>query len=407
MKIRLFIVFAIVFSVALTWLDAYAAPATSSVTGVIYDGAGNPVPNATIYFNSLNTQVVQGTTIYPILVSSTTDVNGNLSTTALDQGLFVQITICQLQGGGCGAPTTGFVPISSSVTFQNLLTGTAASSSSTLTGNLNAAGFKITSLGANTTTGDALSQGQSTLNNLTTATGNYAMGSHKFTGLVAGTGSGDSLAYGLNTLNSLAAATGNYAMGSNKLTGLIAGTTSGDSLAFGLNDLSQLAAATSNYAMGGNRITGLAAPVTTGDALSEGNNIGAITPIGVITVYELLIKENMIETMQTLAESGGGTLTPNGNNGPDVFITLADNSAWTLTNPTNLTPSSGLNSHWWIRIRNNSGGSAGTITLGTSYRTDTSWSSTGPGSGKTRVCPVLTEPGATTYIGPCTADETN
>jgi len=217
-------------------LSAHAtAPTTCSVSGVVYDGAGNPVPNAIIYFNSRTTQIVNGNTVYPINKTSTTDANGNLSATALVQGLLLQITICQAQGGGCSAPTTGYVPISASTTFANLLAGQAVGTVATLSGNLNASGFRIYNLGVNTTLADALSQGQSSLNNLTTPTGNYAMGGFKLTGVGMGTGSGDSLAYGLNGLNSLAAPTGNYSMGGFTLTNLAAPTASGQPLPFSTN----------------------------------------------------------------------------------------------------------------------------------------------------------------------------
>ena len=365
MKLKFLIVFAIIFGIAMWWLDAHASPALCTITGVIYDGAGNPVPNATIYFNSLNTQIVNATTIYPILVSSTTDATGTLSTTALQQGLFVQITICQVQGGGCAAPTTGFVPVASSTTFQNLLSGQAVATGSTLAGNLNASGFRITNLGANTTTGDALSQGVSSLNNLAAPTSNYAMGSHK-------------------------------------LTGLAAGTTTGDTFAYGLNDLSQLAPSTGNYAMGGFKLQNVALAGATGDALSEGHPIGAIT-VSTGTFTTLSMKE-VQGLQQTLTESGGGTLTPVLANGTDAYLVVTDNSAWTLLNPTG---STALVVHWWIRISNTSGGAGGTITLGINYRTDASWSTIGPADGMTRICPVLTTASNISYIGPCSGDETN
>lgn len=411
MKLTLLIVFAIIFAVTLTWLDACATPATCTISGTIYDGAGNPVPLATIYFNSQNTQVVNNTTVYPVLVTSTTNASGVLSTTALIQGLFVQITICQPQGGGCAASTTGFVPLVNAATFQNLLSGQAVTTSGALTGNLNAMGFRITNLGANTTLGDALSQGQSSLNNLTSATGNYSMGSHKLINLIAGTGSGDSLAFGLNTLSDLAAAGANYPMGSHKLTGLIAGTTSGDSLAFGLNDLSQLATSTGNYSMGGFKLQSVAVAAATGDALSEGHAIGSQTPsTGVFTnlvaTGQFIPGGSFNSFPQSFSEVSGGTITPALGGGTDVAITITDNGGWTLANP-----SSAINInafHWWIKVTNSSGGAGGTITLGANYRTDTSWSATGPANGKTRICPVWSSQyNGTHYIGPCTGDETN
>ena len=369
MKKVLALVLAAIFTHALS--AGATTPATCSITGTVYDQGAFPVSYATIYFNSLTTQVVNGGVIYPVIKTSTTDVSGNLSTTALVQGVYVQITICQTFGGGCGAPITGFVPIATTTTFQNLIAGSVVSSSSSLSGNLNAMGFRITNLGADTTTGDALSRGQSTLASLGAATGNYAMGGFKFTGLGAGTGSGDSLAYGLNSLNSLAAATGNYSMGSNTL-------------------------------------TSVAAPILSGEPEVEGSAIGATTPAaGTFTGAYIL--DELTGDPQTLAESGG-TLSPTHptlNDGPDVVVTIADNNNFTIANPVGSVSSTTV-AHWWMRIVNNVGGSAGTITLGANYRSDSSFGS--PASGKTRVCSVLTAfngSGTISYIGPCTGDETN
>lgn len=378
MKIRLLMVFAVVFAIAMWWLDAHASPATCSVSGQVFDSAGNPVANAFVYFNSRNTQVVNGNTIAPIIKSATTDINGNLSTIALVQGVFIQITICQAQGGGCSAPITGFVPLTTSVTFQNLLSGTAVVTGTVLTGNLNASGFRIFNLGANTTNNDALSQGVSSLNNLAAPTGNYAMGSFKLTGLAAGTGSGDSMTFGLNHLNDLATATGNYSMGTH-------------------------------------RLTSVATPTTAGDALGEGNTIGAITPgIGNFsTLTATGFSANNVATgtfqctQQTFNEASGGTITPVIVNGCDVALTITDNGAWTLANPTFPIGAILQPYHWWIRIANASGGAGGTITMGSGYRVDSSWSTTGPANGKTRVCGVLSIGGPVNYVGPCTADETS
>lgn len=381
MKKVLALVLALIFTHALS--AGATAPATCTISGVLYDGAGNPVPNATIYFNSRSTQVVNGNAINPVLKTSSTDANGNLSSTALVQALFIQITICQAQGGGCSAPTTGYVPVASSTTFANLLAGQAVATVTTLSGNLNASGFRIYNLGTNTTLADALSQGQSSLNNLAAPTGNYPMVGYKLTGLPAGTGSGDSLAFGLNHLNDLTTATGSYAMGSNK-------------------------------------ITGLAAPTATGDALSEGRSIGATTPAaGTFTTLTgtntdtstlatgTFFANDFAGGSQSYNEASGGTFTPVIVVGMDVFINLTDNGGWTLANPTFPIGSIPGAFHWYIRIYNTSGNTAGTITLGTGYRTDSSWSTTGPADGKTRICPVYSIGGPVNHIGPCTGDETN
>lgn len=161
---------------------------------------------------------------------------------------------------------------------------------------------------------------------------------------------------------------------------------------------------TQNLAAGTFRITGVGAAITANDALSEGNPIGAnSTSTGSFTAFQ--VTQAIQVNIQTLAESGGGTLTPSFLGGMDVLVTIADNNNFTIANPTNCGGGS-VGIHWWIRLQNNSGGAAGTITLGANYRTDSSWGA--PANGKSRVCPVLT-PSATcvSYIGPCTADETN
>ena len=345
------------------------APATCTISGVLYDGAGNPVPNATIYFNSRSTQVVNGNAINPVLKTSSTDANGNLSSTALVQALFIQITICQAQGGGCSVPTTGYVPIASSTSFANLLAGQATTSTGLLTGNLNAAGFRIYNLGINTTANDALSQGQSTLNNLAAPTGTYGMNSFKLTGLEAGSGSGDSLAFGLNHLNDLATATGNYSMGGNQINDVVIG------------QVTPLAGSFMN----------LTATITGVTALSDNT----------------LFTGTLEGATQSYTETSGGTFSPVINSGMDVILTITDNGGWTLSNPTFPIGIISGAYHWYIRIVNTSGSTGGTITLGGGYRVDSSWSTTGPANGKTRICPVYSIAGPVNYVGACTGDETN
>lgn len=109
-----------------------------------------------------------------------------------------------------------------------LVSGGSTGISNPMTSNLAAAGFKITGLGTDTSTGDVLSRGQSTLNALAAPTANFSMASHKLTSLPAGTGSGDSFAYGLNDLSQLGTATGNYNLGGYKLTNSGAAASSGD-----------------------------------------------------------------------------------------------------------------------------------------------------------------------------------
>src|ERR1700722_14767749 len=75
-----------------------------------------------------------------------------------------------------------------------------------LSSNVSAAAHRIQGLAANSTTGDALSQGQSRLNDMATATANYNMGANRLQNLNAGSVAGDAIGYGqsgasLNGLN--------------------------------------------------------------------------------------------------------------------------------------------------------------------------------------------------------------
>ncbi len=90
-------------------------------------------------------------------------------------------------GGGAGAFALG---------AQGQWECAAPSLSGTLTSNLNANGKRIINLGADITTGDALSRGQSSLNVMAAANANYSMGGNKLTSLGAPTTSGDALSQG-------------------------------------------------------------------------------------------------------------------------------------------------------------------------------------------------------------------
>jgi len=74
--------------------------------------------------------------------------------------------------------------------------GASIGSTFPLTADSSAAGHRITNLGANTTAGDALSQGQSHLNDLATATGNYSLGGNTLTSVAGATATGEPIAYG-------------------------------------------------------------------------------------------------------------------------------------------------------------------------------------------------------------------
>ena len=183
----------------------------------------------------------------------------------------------------------------------------------------------------------------------------------------------------------------------------------GDALSRNQSTLNSLAVPTSSVSMNSQRLTSVGAVTTTGDALSEGACIGCVAQSS-ITGNAIQANGNYWGQSQTLAETTG-TLSPTHPSllgGPDVLITIADNSNFTIANPTGVglvATSPAL--HWWIRIVNSSGGSAGTITLGTAYEADSTWGA--PATGMTRICPVLTAYNGSaehTYIGVCTGDLT-
>ncbi len=127
-------------------------------------------------------------------------------------------------GGGLGALALGWQGGWSCTSGATLPNGFPLSI------DVSAAAHRIQGLAPNTVTGDALSQGQSHLNDLTTATANYNMGMNRLQNLNAGAVAGDALGYGqsgasLNGLN----------LNSNTLTGLAPATVSGDALSYAQN----------------------------------------------------------------------------------------------------------------------------------------------------------------------------
>jgi len=95
---------------------------------------------------------------------------------------------------------------------------------------VSAGAHRIKSLAPNSTAGDALSQGQSHLNDLTTASANYNMGANRLQNLGSAATNGDALGYGqsgaiLNGLN----------FNTHTATGLAPATASGQALAFAQN----------------------------------------------------------------------------------------------------------------------------------------------------------------------------
>ena len=97
--------------------SAFAQVPTCTITGQIVDGGGNPVANATVYFNSLVTQTIGNFTIPQVVISSNTDANGNLSPFVIDQGLQGQFNI------NGGPPFPALIPLAPQATFANVVSG--------------------------------------------------------------------------------------------------------------------------------------------------------------------------------------------------------------------------------------------------------------------------------------------
>lgn len=114
---------------------AWAAPVVCTITGVVTDPSGNPVPFGNMQFNSLVQQNLPSGPIPPSVVSATTDANGNL-VMAIQQGLQGQMTFCQPNGGPCGNPTPVLIPISMTSSLSNVLVGSLLSSGATIVSNL-------------------------------------------------------------------------------------------------------------------------------------------------------------------------------------------------------------------------------------------------------------------------------
>lgn len=85
-----------------------------SISGKVLDGGGSPVPNASIVFNPVVPQVVQGQYVQPILLNSLTGDDGTMLPIALPWGLVVQITVNN------AAPFTVVVPSIGAVSFGAL-----------------------------------------------------------------------------------------------------------------------------------------------------------------------------------------------------------------------------------------------------------------------------------------------
>ena len=63
-----------------------------SIYGPVYHLDGSVAPNCTLTFKSLFPQTINNLAVQPLIVSRSTDADGNLSPLTLAQGLVVQIT---------------------------------------------------------------------------------------------------------------------------------------------------------------------------------------------------------------------------------------------------------------------------------------------------------------------------
>jgi len=116
------IVFAILLTVLSCGFARAQAPSTCTLTGPVYDATGHAMPNASINFDSVRTQVINGISIGRVVKSINTDINGNLSPNQWTQMLVVSITICD-QYGNCGAPFSAIIPNVSTAQFGNMIMG--------------------------------------------------------------------------------------------------------------------------------------------------------------------------------------------------------------------------------------------------------------------------------------------
>src|SRR5580698_813338 len=150
-----------------------------------------------------------------------------------------------------------------------------------LAADVSAGTHKIKNLALNSTTGDALSQGQSHLNDLTTANATYNMGANRLQNLGSGSTSGDALSFGQTgaTLSGLN-------LNSNPLGGLSAGTAAGQALAFAQSGAqlttnnATIAVVSSNLAGPSSSPLSITTPtgVTAGRALMLTFAVGGSTP---------------------------------------------------------------------------------------------------------------------------------
>lgn len=97
----------------------------STVTGVVYRTDGSVVINGVVTFDPRIPQTVSsGVLVQPLIVSATTDGEGDLQAITLTQGLFLQVLVSD--NGVTYPPASGFVPYSATTTISQILGGTGA-----------------------------------------------------------------------------------------------------------------------------------------------------------------------------------------------------------------------------------------------------------------------------------------
>lgn len=80
---------------------------------------GGPCAYATVTFNSSVPQNVAGQIVQPLIVSSSTDEQGELAEIALAQGLLIQVYVSD--DGVTYPPMATLVPMADSATFSELM----------------------------------------------------------------------------------------------------------------------------------------------------------------------------------------------------------------------------------------------------------------------------------------------
>jgi hypothetical protein len=131
-----------------------------TISGTVLDGAGNPLANATIIFDSLIPQTINGQYIQPVSLSSLTDDSGVMIPVELAQGLSIQVTVNAATPCQCTVPYVGalsfgtlvsntyFIPTADATTFSFFEDFPASSLTS---GQVGTNGWTVQSIGGSPT----------------------------------------------------------------------------------------------------------------------------------------------------------------------------------------------------------------------------------------------------------------